>query len=161
MILRFLSVLCLFTLTLSLSPANAETPPELKVLGHLVGEWDGSDQDQSVTFDVTADWTLNGQLVQQKQAFQDGAVSLLIYGYDQQSDNYFLNLHDSRGVHWMLKGDWDEKTQSFTFKGRSGEQQVTVKSTFRNKDTNDWTITLLSVSGEVTELRGTNKRVIQ
>ncbi|MBD3675839.1 MAG: DUF1579 family protein [Planctomycetaceae bacterium] len=161
MILRIFSVLCLLTLTLNLAPANADTPPELKVLGRLVGEWDGTVQNQKVTFDVTADWTLNGQLVEQKQVFQDGAVGLLIYGYDQASNQYFLNLHDSRGIHWMLKGDWDEATQTFTFKGRSGENDVTVKSTFRNQDTSDWTITLIGSGGEVTELRGTNRRAVK
>lgn len=161
MILRFAT--CIGVLVFAFNPflSDAKAPPEMKVLGRLIGEWDGTDQDRSVTFDVTTTWILNGQLVQQKQVFQDGAESLLQYGYDQQANNYFLNLHDSRGIHWMLRGDWDEQTQSFTFKGRSGEQAVTIKSTFRNKDVIDWTITLLSTTGDVTELRGTNQRVIK
>ena len=59
----------------------------------------------------------------------------------------------------MLTGAWNEATKPFTYTGHSGEMAVTVKSTFRNDFTEDWTITLVLVGGAVTELRGTNTRV--
>ncbi|MDC0262003.1 DUF1579 domain-containing protein [Planctomycetaceae bacterium] len=137
----------------------ADLTPEQEVLGRYVGEWDGVDQGEKFTFDSHTTWKLNGQIIEQKQVFQDGEESLILRGYDKQSKKYFLSLHDSRGIHLMLTGAWNEATKTFTYTGHSGEMAVTVKSTFRNDFTEDWTITLVLVGGAVTELRGTNTRV--
>jgi|GEM_PF-1697949 hypothetical protein len=153
---RMILACCLLTSNLAVGD---DLSPEQKILGRFVGEWDGVDQDQKFAFDVSSSWKLNGQIIEQKQVFRDGAESLILRGYDKQSKKYFLSLHDSRGIHLMLTGDWNEETKTFTFTGHSGEMAVTVKSTFRNDATEDWTITLVLVGGDVTELRGTNTRV--
>jgi len=161
MIIRSLAAIVFVSWFFPMISESADLTPEQKVLGRFVGEWDGVDQDQKMSFDISNEWKLNGQVLQQKQVFRDGSESLILRGYDKQSKKYFLSLHDSRGIHFMLTGDWNEATKTFTYTGHSGESEVTVKSTFRNDDTEDWTITLIQSGGDVAELRGTNTRVVK
>jgi len=157
---RLLTLWALLPLLSCAVHLDAAIPEELKVLGHFVGEWEGTIRDQPTDYEVKSEWILNGQVVRQKQIFQDGAETLILRGYDSNSEKYFLNLHDSRGVHYMLTGDWNADTKTFTFRGHSGETAVTITSKFRNQDTEDWAITL-DTNGNVSELRGSNVRKLK
>lgn len=149
-------------ITIFAAPLLADTPPELKELDRYVGEWKSTIEDQDVTATSKTEWILQGQIVQQKITYSDGAETLIVRGYSQQDQKYFLTLFDSRGVHWMMTGTWDQPTHSFQFEGRLGESTVKVKSTFRNNNqAEDWTITILSPNNDVTELRGTNQKVVK
>lgn len=141
---------------------SAEAPPELKELGRYIGEWKSAIENQDVTATSKTEWIVQGQIVQQKIAYSDGAETLIMRGYSQQENKYFLTLFDSRGVHWMTAGTWDQPTNTFQFEGRFGEATVKIKSTFRDNDqTEAWKITILSPNGDVTELRGTNTKVVK
>jgi hypothetical protein len=141
---------------------RAEAPPEAKELDRYIGEWKSTIENTDVTATSKTEWILQGQIVRQKITYSDGAETLIHRGYDKAGKQYFLTLFDSRGVHWWLTGQWDEPTNTFHFEGRLGESTVKVKSTFRDNDqTEDWTITLISTDGNVTEIRGTNKKVVK
>jgi hypothetical protein len=149
-------------ITFFAAPVLSESPPELKELDRYLGEWKSTIENQDITASSKTEWIVQGQIVQQKIKYSDGAETLIMRGYSQQDQKYFLTLFDSRGVHWMMTGTWDKPTNPFQFEGRLGESTVKVKSTFRNNNqTEDWTITFLSPDNDVSELRGTNQKVVK
>lgn len=149
-------------ITASAAPLQAAAPPEAKELDRYIGEWKSTIENQDVTATSRTEWILQEQIVRQTITYSDGAETLIHRGYDKAGKQYFLTLFDSRGVHWWLTGNWDEATDTFRFEGRLGESTVQVKSTFRdNNQTEDWTITLISTDGNVTEIRGTNKKIVK
>lgn len=147
-------LVCLASCSLT-GEAYAENPPELQVLDQYLGEWKGTINDQDGTSTNEMTWILNGQVLQQKYQYSDGAEGLILRGYDKLAGHYFITLFDSRGINLFLTGSWNEPTKTFEYTGNSGDNAVTIKSTFRNPQTADWTITLLSSNGDVTEIRGT------
>jgi len=156
--------LCLFALlTATVAvPLRAEIPPQVKELDRYIGEWKSTIQDTDVTATSKTESVVQGNIIQQKITYSDGAETLIMRGYDQQGEKYFLTLFDSRGVNWLTTGQWDAPSSTFRFEGRMGDTTINIKSTFRdNNQTEDWTITLTSTDGSVTELRGTNKKVVK
>ena len=158
---RNLGHLCLLLLALFTygTVAHADIPPELKELERYIGNWKTTIEGQEVTATSKTAWIVQGQIVQQKEVYSDGAETLIMRGYDQAGKKYFLTLFDSRGVHWMMTGDFEAATNTFHFEGRLGDTTVKVKSAFPDKDTEDWTITFIDSDSEVNELRGQNKRI--
>ncbi|HUG18615.1 MAG TPA: DUF1579 family protein [Planctomycetaceae bacterium] len=132
---------------------------ELKRLDRYVGKWEGTVKETDLTSTSEMSWILGGTVLQQKYKYSDGATGLILRGYDKETGQYFFTLMDSREIVLLLSnGSWDAATKTFKFDGYRGSENVTLRSTFPDNDTENWAFTITKTGGEVTELRGTNKR---
>jgi hypothetical protein len=132
---------------------------ELKRLNRYVGRWNGTVENVPQTSTSEMSWILQGTVLEQKYKYSDGSTGLILRGYEKETGQYFFTLMDSRGVTLLLSnGTWNEATKTFQFEGDHGAGQVTVRSTFQDDNTENWTITIVKTGGEVVELRGTNRR---
>jgi Protein of unknown function (DUF1579) len=132
---------------------------ELKRLDRYAGKWKGTVEDLNEGSTSEISWILGGTVLQQKYKYSDGSTGLILRGYEKESGQYFFTLMDSREiVIFLTNGSWDEATKSFKFEGYQGSSSVLLRSTFQDDDTEKWAFTFTKTGGEVTELRGTNKR---
>lgn len=132
---------------------------ELKRLDRYSGKWEGTVENTDLTSTSEMSWLLGGTVLEQKYKYSDGATGLILRGYDKETGQYFFTLMDSRDIVLLLpNGSWDEATKTFKFEGYRGSENVKLRSTFQDDDTENWAFTITKAGGEVTELRGTNKR---
>ena len=153
---------------LSGSPGKAQeiTPspkvPELKPLQRFVGSWDQhvvikisewAPPNTTMDGDVAAKWILRGRVIENKVLWSPGNVhGLALLAYDAENNVYRQWYFDSNGAvpREELRGEWDEATQTLTWKGRLPNGiTVTGIHRFIDKDTFEWSLTHKDHTGKV------------
>ena len=118
-------------------------PPEMKVLGRLVGTWDHEqivkvpEETRSTNFVAKLEFVLGGRFVQANGNFDDQGKPTFteMYTYDSNRRTYRYWFFMSSGFYWETTGTWDESSQTFTFKGRLGAGDTgTMTATLRFSD---------------------------
>lgn len=132
--------------------------PELAVLEHFVGKWDGRLQGSEEVIHATRKWVLSGKFIKHDFDLASGGLSGTIYrGYDRERNRYTMVMVDSQGTVSLLAGYWSETLKTLTFE--SVDVSCPIKkyeSYFPDDQTEQWTITTQGENSA--ELHGTAKK---
>ena len=101
-------------------------PPEMKVLGRLVGTWDHEqivkvpEETRSTNFVAKLEFVLGGRFVQANGTFDDQGKPTFteMYTYDSNRRTYRYWFFMSSGFYMESTGTWDESRQTLTFTNR-------------------------------------------
>jgi hypothetical protein len=176
---KFVAVI-VFTSVRLASATEADTPsepakdvPELQVLNHWVGKWDGemtvkpnagSPNGIQAKGAVAAEWVLNGRFVQQTSTAEagDGVPAMKVttlMTYDTRRRVYRSWMFFSSGAVTESDGRWDEKSRTMTSTSRDAESggTGTITATFAADGTERWRIIEKDRDGKVvSEATGKN-----
>jgi hypothetical protein len=159
-------LLCTITAVTVFSAVNlsrvakaADSPPEQKVLDHLVGNWDqtytifkvaGTSEREEGTGTATCSRILNGRFVQVKFENSDGTTGLILETYDAQRRCYRRWDFTSSGFSSEHTGEWNADAKCMTWT-RSLEDGGTSTMTdrFVGDDSTEWSVVLKDRNGKV------------
>lgn len=140
-----------------------QAPPrtdELKALDRFVGVWstettiraaEWTPKPRTMKGTTKYEWIVGDRFVQSRGRSDGGKFEESeILTYDPESKQYQNWYFDSMGFTGDSVGQWDEKTQTMTWKGNLGEGGTLVnKVKFVNKDTQEWAIIAKKPDGTV------------
>ena len=138
------------------SKERSSKPPELKVLGKLVGTWTDEGVNkvavwtpEEVRFKTTSsmNWILDGKCV-----WQAKPDAIFIYTFSEDERAYkFWHFNASGYVHeWT--GEWDESTQTLTWKSNLDGNQIVssvLTQVFQDDDSGEWSAIATDKQGKV------------
>lgn len=136
--------------------------PELKVLNRFVGEWGETvvqkpsawtPKQTTITATGTRKWILNGRMIENKGVWSPSKNEFLhLMTYDAEKGEYrqFYFDKDNLVSRDEVRGKWDEKTKTMTFKGEmaNGVQSVVIDR-FVDDDTFTWTLVATDRTGQI------------
>jgi hypothetical protein len=137
----FLLAALIFTSLETASAQQPAKPAELKLLDRVEGKWRFEWESKPTAMDPRGskgsgtsinEWILDGWFQQHKGKVGYGGPEILeIWTYDQQTKTYRAwGFIGPGGGRYEGTGSWDEKSRTFTYKGK-GPGDVTFVSTWR------------------------------
>ena len=133
--------------------------PELNVLERFVGDWttemtvtvlNAQNQDLKSTGTVTRKWILDGHFIEESGASSDGSTAKVLFTYDVAKKVYRNWYFSSVGDCFDTSGQWNEATQSFSFRtdlGNGVTQTATIH--FTDADNHEWSSKVSDAAGKV------------
>ena len=163
--MRMLSVATIGASLISLAraqDAGQKMSPELKVLNRFVGEWEETvlqkpaawtPKRTTITATGTRKWILNGRMIENKGVWspsKDEFLHLMTYDAEKGEYRQFYFDKDNPVLRDEVRGKWDEKTKTMTFKGEmaNGVQSVVIDR-FLDDDSFTWTLVATDRAGKV------------
>ncbi len=121
---------------------SSAPPPEMKALEKLIGTWDHEQtvkvpkETRSTNFVVKGELVLGSRFLQEQAGSDDKGkpTGTGMYTYDSNRKTYRYWFFHSSGGYWESTGNWDESSQTFTFKGGVGAGDATMTATMRFSD---------------------------
>jgi hypothetical protein len=135
-------------------------PPQLKVLEKFVGTWnieslakptEAVPRETRSKGVLTSEWTLDGWFLRSTSKTEPGSISVMqLISYNSGRKEYYTWLFDSMGFISEMEGQWDEDTDTLTWKAEPAENVTTTqKIHFVNKDTIEWTLITKDKDGKI------------
>jgi hypothetical protein len=163
------TLLSLFTLlVLQLSSIAGPLSPELKVLDHYAGTWQGTlSSFPGATIDIQVAWTLDGKFLRHSLSVSAGSSAgifemMQMMTFDKAKGVYRSWGFSSTGGSSEAEGTWDPESKTLTWKESNvAAGTLTVsKAVFTDDDTEDYTsVTTDREDKIVQKLKGQKKRV--
>lgn len=162
----FLCFMAALAAACSFAPARAEdpaeTPPELKVLAKMVGTWDEAVSNKPTEWLPTAEkstsvtkkqWALGGKFLRMEGAWNPAKIEFIsLLTHDAATGEYRTWYFDSTGGFPPvdLRGAWDEKKQTITWKATDAAGNKTAGTTkIVDENRHEWTMVITNPEGKV------------
>ncbi len=158
----FAMLVVLVGATTVLAQDAKQPPPELKILGGMVGVWEEVMTNKPTELMPTAGkstsvtkkaWSLDNRFVRMEGVWEPAKTQFLsLATYDPISKEYRNWYFDSAGImpRGTLHGAWDDAAKTITW---TGEDEFGNKSRgvtkFVDEDTHEWTLVMTDPNGKV------------